>query len=407
MKKSNLLALVSLLTMFTTGAYALDLNHPLPNWLDKSREKLDGLPPVQPKTRAVPPAGFHIPAEYEPAAAVVISWAAYTDMLTGIAQAATGPGHAKIWAVAGPKSISGVPAASYSVINLPIDSVWVRDYGPFGLESGNKPGIVDTIYRHYQARRNDDAVPTGIAKAKGISVFAAPLILDGGNLMVDTKGNLFMTKRTYIWNSDKSQDQVDSILKSYFGVKNIITFEYSGYPGDPADGTGHIDMFMKLLNDHTVLISTAETEPFKSNAEKAIAYFNNRKAPDGEMYKIITVKGWSTDAWYTYTNSLIVNGTVIMPSYTGKETENAAGKAAYEQAGLKVVPVTSDESIVSGGSIHCTTQVIPVLPSGRAVSADTDYTQVPEYTKVDMTGVAVTPLTTGNGAAADQLVNSK
>ena len=228
---------LSLVSLLSSGAFALDLNKPLPNWIDQAREKSDGRGPLLPTTRAVPPAGFHIPAEYEPAAAVVISWAAYTPMLTGIAQAVTGPGHAQIWGVAAPASIPGVPANKYSRISLPIDSVWVRDYGPFGLSADNKPGIVDTIYRHYQYRRNDDMVPTGIAKAKKIDVFAMPLILDGGNLMVDSKGNLFMTKRTYIWNSDKSQDQVDSLLKSYFGAKKVITFEYSGYPGEPADGT--------------------------------------------------------------------------------------------------------------------------------------------------------------------------
>ncbi len=391
MKKSNVFAALSLITMFSTGAYALDLNNPLPNWVDKNREKADGKPPAISATRAVPPSGFHLPAEYEPAGAVVISWAAYTDMLTGIAKAVTGPGKAQLWAVAGPSSISGVPASKYSRISAPIDSVWVRDYGPFGIE-GNKPGIVDTIYRHYQYRRNDDAVPAVLAKAKNIGVYQMPLILDGGNLMVDSKGNLFTTKRTYIWNSDKSQEQVDSLLKSYFGAKKVITFEYSGYPGEPADGTGHIDMFMKLLDDNTVLLSVADTEPFKSNTEKAMAWFKANKAPNGQPYKIITVKGWATDAWYTYTNSLVVNGVAIIPSYSNKPQEEAAAKAAYESAGYTVVPVNSDESIVSGGSIHCTTQVIPMLPSGRALNSEEVFTQLPEY-KVDMTAAPLGPLT--------------
>jgi agmatine deiminase len=368
MKKLNSFFALSLISILSTGAFALDLKNPLPNWIDPSREKADGKPPVLAPTRAAPPSGFHIPAEYEPVAAVVIGWAGYTDMLTGIGQAATGPGHAKLWGVAAPAKIDGVPASSYSQIPLRIDSVWMRDYGPFGIESGNKPGIVDTIYRHYQERRNDDAVPTNLAKAKKIDVFGMSLILDGGNLMVDSKNDFFTTRRIYIWNSDKTQDQVDSMLKTYFGVKNIYTFEYSGYPNDPADGTGHIDMFMKLLNDHTVLISTSKEEPYKSNAEKAMAFFKDRKAPDGEMYKVITVNGWTDNgAWYTYTNSLLVNNTAIIPSYTGHDADNQAAVDAYKAGmpGVTVVPVNSDESITAGGSIHCTTQTIPVLPQTR------------------------------------------
>lgn len=396
MKKINFLSLL-LLTTFSSGVFALDLNKPLPNWVDSSREKSDGRGPTLP-TRAAPPSGFHIPAEYEPISAVVISWAAYTPMLTGIAQAVSGPGKAQVWGVAAPASLPGVPAGKYSKINLPIDSVWVRDYGPFGITGSGKPGIVDTIYRHYQYRRNDDAVPTGLGKAKKIDTFAMPLILDGGNLMVDSKGTLFHTRRTYIWNSDKSQEQVDQLLKSYFGVKRIVSFDYAGYPGEPGDGTGHIDMFQKLLNDHTILISVAETEPFKSAAEKAIAWYKANKASDGEAYKIITVKGWASDAWYTYTNSLVVNGVAIIPSYSGKPEEEAAAKAAYEQAGYTVVPVNSDDSIVSGGSIHCTTQSIPGAP-GKAV----DLTDIPVFQDMNVT-VPLAPLTNGSSASVNQLL---
>jgi agmatine deiminase len=319
----------------------------------------------------------------------------------------TGPGKAQLWGVASPATIQGVPAASYSRIAANLDSVWMRDYGPFGLSAGmNRPGIVDTIYRHYQYRRNDDALPVNLGKAKKIDVFGMPLILDGGNVMVDSKNNLYMTKRTYIWNAGKSVEQVDAILKSYFGVKNIYTFDYSGYPGEPADGTGHIDMFMKLLNDHTVLISVAATEPFKSNSEKAIAFFKNRKAADGEVFKIITVKGWEdSGTWYTYTNSVLVNKVAIIPSYSGHMTEEAAAKAAYEAgiAGVTVVPVPSDESITSGGSIHCVTQTIPVVP-GRVLKAEEIFTDKPEFTGVAV-DASISPLReSGNYSAVDQLI---
>ena len=345
-------------------AFALDLNHPLPNWLGPNEHPSKAV--TAPVKETVPPSGFRLPAEYEPASAVVIGWAAYTDMLTQIAKGVTGPGHADIWVAQGPDSIDGVPAEHYAKIDAPIDSVWARDYGPFGLKGDGTPGIVDATYRHYQERPSDDAFPANLGKAKNIPVYAMNMILDGGNIMVDSKGDLFMTKRTYKWNTSMSADQVDATLKKYFNVKNIYTFDYSGYPNDPSDGTGHIDMFMKLLNDHTVLISLADTEPYKSTGEKARAFFTNRTAPDGQPYKVITLKGWTASgAWYTYTNSLIINNVVLMPSYSGHDKDNAAAKAAYESgmSSVTVVPVTADQSIVDGGAIHCETQVIPMLPS--------------------------------------------
>ena len=358
--------IAALVIFYSINIYSA--NGPLPNWIDKSREVSDGKEPIIYSDKETLPSDFKIPAEYEPISAVVISWAGYTNMLTQIAKAACEKANAKVWILSAPQSISGLSSSCWQKISAPVDSVWVRDYGPFGISTKTmKPGIIDTTYRHYQYRRNDDAAPYNIGKSQNIPVYSAKIILDGGNFMIDSYGNLFTTYRTYIWNSNMSKDQVDSILKEYFKAKNIYVFEYAGYPDEPKDGTGHIDMFMKLINDHTVLISTADKEPFKSNGEKAIAFFKNKTAPDGIPYKVITVKGWYDESgyysgtWYTYTNSLIVNGTVIMPAYSGHEEENNKAEQAYRQAdnSINVVKVYSDDSITSGGSIHCITQTIP------------------------------------------------
>lgn len=363
MKRFIYLTLLILLSSnFQPSFAAPDLTNPLPNWIDPARENADGKPPKV-YSKEVTPSDFRIPAEYEAVSAVVMGWAGYTDMLSAIAAAVTGPGRAQAWVVAGPDYLPGV--SNYTKINARIDTVWMRDYGPFGVSEGSSQvGIVDSVYRHYQYRRNDDALPANLGRIKGIDVFGIPIILDGGNLMVDSKGNLFMTKRTYLWNPSYSKEQVDAELKTYFKVKNIYALDYAGYPDYPADGTGHIDMFLKLLNDNTVLVSIADTEPFKSAAEKAISFFENMTAPNGAPYKIIKVKGWSRyGTWYTYTNSLIVNNTVLMPSYSG--ADNAQGAAAYEAGmpGVTVIPINSDSSIRAGGSIHCVTQTIPAVSS--------------------------------------------
>ncbi len=395
-KKNGFLTLL-LLSALSTGAYALDLNKPLPNWIDHSREKSDGrAPELAPSRRGPTPSDFRMPAEYEPVSAVTLGWAGYTSMLSSIARAVTGPGKAQVWVVGGPTSISGVPAEKYSRISARLDTVWMRDYGPFGVSNG-KPGIVDSVYRHYQYRRNDDAVPGVLGQAKNIGVYAMPIIMDGGNLMVDSQGTLYHTNRTYIWNAGMSREQVDAHLKNYLKVKKIVTFDYAGYPGEPADGTGHIDMFIKLLNDNTVLLAVTEDQPFKAACDKAMAWFKANKAPNGQPYKIITVKGWSGDAWYTYTNSTLVNGVAIVPSYSSS-SEEANAKAAYEQAGYRVVPVPSDDSIVAGGSIHCVTQTIPGAPG-----KDVDRTEIPVFYGMDVS-VPLAPLTDGASRSADQLL---
>jgi len=347
------------------AAYTMSAS-PLPNWLAPG-EKIKQVPSDLKRELTVKtPAGFRIPAEYEPVSVVVLGWKAYTGLLTGIVKAASAHG-AQVWAVDGPSKISGV--SNYKSISFPLDSVWMRDYGPFGIKNGSQLGIVDSIYRHYQYRPDDDALPKKLGNYAGAGVYSMNIILDGGNLMVDSLGNLYMTKRTYKWNSDKSESEVNQILKDSLKVKNIYTFEYAGYPGDPSDGTGHIDMFMKLLNDNTVLIAKSEDEPFKTTCEKAVKWFEGNTAPNGKPWKIVRSEGWYTSSgvWYTYTNSLIVNNTVIMPSFSGHSKEEAGAIAAYKAGmpGVTVVPVSSDDSIVDGGSVHCVTQTLPVAPSAK------------------------------------------
>ncbi len=91
--KKTICTLILLLGATLQAMAAKDLANPLPNWIDPSRERADGRPPMK-VSRAAVPADFRIPAEYETASAVVIGWAGYTSMLTAIAKGASRPGRA-------------------------------------------------------------------------------------------------------------------------------------------------------------------------------------------------------------------------------------------------------------------------------------------------------------------------
>lgn len=364
MRKFYSLSFLLIVFLFFTAFFKEKSSKPLPNWIDPAREKSDRMPPIQ-FGRRTPPSNFRVPAEYEPIKAITMGFAGYSSMLIEIAQIASTHGNAEVWAAEGPSFIEGVPKEKYFNSSCKINTVWMRDYGPFGiLEGTNEIGIIDTIYRHYSYRRDDDKIPTCMGEEKNISSYAMPLIYDGGNFMIDTEKNLFMTKRIYNWNADKSENEVNSLIEEYFNVGKIHAFDYAGYPGYPADGTGHIDMFLKLLDDETILVAETADEPFKTASEKAISYFNSIKTPAGNNYKIVGIPGWQSDGtWYTYTNSLIINDVVIIPGYASFGAKNKMAEEIYQKAmpGKIIKSVNSDNSITSGGSIHCLTQQIPKL----------------------------------------------
>ncbi len=350
--------LLSALTLITTvNVYA---NEPLPNWIDHSREKI--VAPLEiSKGESAPPSGFRLPAEYEPAQAVSIGNMAFTPMLQEIATAVVGSG-TEIWISGEELNLNVKNKSLVKQLGCALDTVWMRDYGPVGITESGDLAIVDSIYRHYQYRVSDDHAPECIANNFSLINFNMPIILDGGNLMVDSVGNLFMTKITYKWNNKMSAEKINETLKEYFGVHTIHAIDYAGIPGNPLDGTGHIDMFVKLLNDETVLISQTTSPGFKEATENAVKYFKSIKTPSGNDYKILRTPGWSNGrTWYTYTNSLIVNNLALVPKFSGHDEDNKTAERAYVNGNpnLSVKMIDSDQSIIYGGSIHCVTQLIP------------------------------------------------
>lgn len=306
-------------------------------------------------------ADLRVPAEFEPVQSVVIGWREPLSILKDISRALAEDSTVSVIAADGPRQLANLPRDRYEPVECPLNSIWIRDYGPIGIHSETgQVAFVDAIYRHFSSRRSDDRLPQCLAQKLDFPAVKTDLILDGGNFMTDSAGNLFMTNRTYSWNSRMPRAEVDEQLKKIYGAQKIHVLEYAGSPRAPLDGTGHIDMFAKLLSPDTILISEADSEPFRSVFDAAADYFKKIKTSDGRDYNVVRIGGWYNDGtWYTYTNSLLVNGLALVPEYSGQDEKNEQARAIYESAGFRVRMIPSDKSIVRGGSIHCVTQTIP------------------------------------------------
>jgi agmatine deiminase len=343
-----------------------DGNRVLPNWAtaeERAVEEATELP-VSPRGSVPPGPGYRVPAQFEPVQAVVMTWAGYQNTLKGISVAAAAAG-AQVWMVGGPASIPGVPADHYKSLPFGYDSIWMRDYGPVGIDEATKQlGIVDTTYRHYAVRTQDNAVSCRIAGQLNAECHPTSLILDGGNYMTDGKGNVFLTKRVYDWNKSLPQEKVDDLLKTYLGAKNVYTIDYAkASNGEPADGTGHMDMFAKIIAECRVVVVQTQDEPFKTTTDKAAQFFSQLPCGNG-TYEVSRVKGWrSNGVWYTYSNALMVNKSLIIPQYANRAAENAEAIAHYQQLlpGYTIAGVDTEELIRLGGSVHCITKDIPAI----------------------------------------------
>lgn len=327
-------------------------------------------------------------AEWEEMRGTVISWKAYTTFLSEIVRYAQEEGLVYIFcsdsnSVRSTLQNASIPLNNVRCIEESTNSVWIRDYGPNNvyLDEVGELIFVDWVYN--RSRPEDDLSPEVLGDYIGIDVYgstSAPtdLVNTGGNFMADGLGNAFSSnlvmeenEYTSAYNSTpKTEAEVDQIIYDYMNIDNYIKMQVLDY-----DDIHHIDMHMKLLDEETILVGEypdgiADGPKIEQNIQYIL---DNFTTPFGTQYKIERIPmpqgtNWSGNpAWpssngtyTTYTNSLIINKTILVPIYN--YTSDADALQVYEDLmpGYNVIGINSNDPIQASGAIHCTSHEIGV-----------------------------------------------
>jgi agmatine deiminase len=234
-------------------------------------------------------------------------------------------------------------------VHIPSGRIWVRDHGPLSVWTDNGVAFMD--FEDFANSGVSSALPMNLAQLWEIDCFQhGNLILDGGNFMVDSYNTLFATDRLYSNNSGSSTEYIDTLLKNYMGIDNIVTFQQMG----SSDVWGHIDMQMKLLDDSTVVISSVEQGwPVHSILEENFEKFALLTSPFGTPYRIARLP--KADNWKSYTNALIINNKVIIPQYDHPNDTIAVNTYQALMPHHQVVGINANAIVGWDGVIHCIT----------------------------------------------------
>jgi len=255
----------------------------------------------------------------------------------------------------------GLDADGFQLLDVgDTDAMWARDYGPVShVTADGEVGFVD--FRYYHGRHWDDATPTKLAADWGVNVFRPSMSFEGGNFMADAAGTCYATEKIYQQNPGHAADEIDKWMREYAGCEQVVSLARP-----KGLGTGHIDMFAKLIDEGTVILGEYDPAVRPENAEIL--------DETADMLEALTTAGggglevhriplpWDeTGVWYTYTNSLILNDVVLVPVYSKFKDLEAQAISVYAAAapGLTVKTVNSDGVIPSGGAIHCVTMTVP------------------------------------------------
>lgn len=354
----------------------------LPRWRE------GGTPPDDPNQKLVPfavkasqPLGdmpptsglIASPPEYSPTDGVIFRYTtSYGNVVTACVAALTGsPAHnEKAYVVVSSAAAQATASAGFAAAGAdlskvvffiePTDSVWLRDYGPHFVWQSNTLTIADSHY--YPTRPLDNFIPTLLAENHYIvPPYPMGLYYSGGNFQPGPNRSGFITSLINSDNPDLTNQQIADLYQKYQGIDTLHIM-----PRLPStvDGTGHIDMWMYLVDDDTVIISQ-----FKPGSNPTAIQITDAAVPYMQAlgFNVFRTPAWNVGSThYTYTNAFRVNDRIFTISYASGNpayaADDAAAAAAWQAAAgpnVTLVPINCYQIIPAAGAIHCIVMQVP------------------------------------------------
>ena len=335
-------------------------------------------------------------AEWEEVEALTISWTSFPCIQKQIVAGAQteclvivfadDPSEAESYltgnSCGGPLSLENV-----QIVETEYNTIWIRDYGAntvYGSWNDDRV-LVDWLYN--RPRPEDDAIPDVLAETMGIDLYSTTaeptdLMNTGGNWMSDGFGTAFASELVLDENDggstwwtdfpDHTEAEIDGIMSDFHGTETFIKM-----PNLPFDGIHHIDMHMKLLDESTLLVAeypagVADGPQIDANMEYVLSNFTTRWGTPFDVIRIPSPPEQGNgggypdqNGWYlTYTNSVFVNNTILLPTYYTEYDTTALRIYSELLPGYNVVGIDCDnngQAIISqSGAIHCITHSVGV-----------------------------------------------
>lgn len=337
-----------------------------------------------------PPSGsVRTAAEWEEVEYLVITWqSGYQNIQRQIVAAAVNECKVIITtqnqtSVSNYLSSFGIDLTNVIFMNAPSNSLWIRDYAGNTIYSDDvgELALVDWIYN--RPRPQDNVMPSAHASLLGIPIYITnsgtnDLVNTGGNFMSDGLGTAFASELILEENASgnpygvsvKNETQINQIMMDYMGIENYIKM-----PTLPYDEIHHIDMHMKLLNEETLLVSKyppgiADGPQIEANINYVLSNFESAFSTPYKVKWIDappSISGSYPDtggSYRTYSNSVIINKTILVPVYRPEVDVVALSRYQELMPGYTIVGIDVDNSgenlIASLGAIHCITHTIGV-----------------------------------------------
>ncbi|EJW99266.1 peptidyl-arginine deiminase family protein [gut metagenome] len=268
----------------------------------------------------------------------------------------------------------------------PTNDTWARDHAFLTVIDTAGIQLLDYRFNGWGGKFEatyDNAINRRLYEAgvvKGNYTSRLDFELEGGSIESDGKGTLLTTAECLLnpnRNPQYDKAQIESILAEDFGIDHFLWLEHGALAGDDTDS--HVDTLARLCPNDTIVYVQCQrpTDKHYEDLRLMEAELQAFRTREGEPFRLIPVP--LPEAIYdedgerlpaTYANYLVMNRTVLFPTYAQPEGDEMA-KRALQQAfpGYDIVGVDCRALIRQHGSLHCATMQYPrgVVPEKESV----------------------------------------
>jgi agmatine deiminase len=328
--------------------------------------------------------GLTMPPEWAPHERTLMAWPCRRELWDGHMEAAKAESAGVANAVAAFEPVTMVAAnaadaaqaraalaGNVEVLELPIDDSWLRDSGPiFVVDDVARPTRRMGVHWGFNAWGDkftgyaDDAAIGGLLAERLGDVVTAPMVLEGGSIIVDGTGTLVTTEQCLLHpnrNPELGREQIEQHLRDYLGATRVVWLG-QGLVED-RDTDGHVDLIAAFIAPGRLLLqSTLHGTPnHDTMAEnRRIAEAAGLEVVDFPLLAYTSVDGEEVVA--SYMNLYMGDRFIVVPTAGQADLdEEALGRLREVFAGKEVVGVPGVTHAFGGGGPHCITQQVPAL----------------------------------------------
>ncbi len=253
------------------------------------------------------------------------------------------------------------------------DDTWLRDSGPITLTQGEDSfRLLDFRFTGWGGKFDASQDDQLVAHLHGLDLFAdaqrheIDFALEGGAIETDGAGTLLTTWRClHERHPDVSRDDLTTQLAGWLAQDRVLWLDHGYLEGDDTDA--HIDTLARFAAEDVIVYQACDdvTDTHYPELQAMAAELAALRTRNGEPYRLFALP-WPKPVFdegrrlvVSYANFLIINGAVLIPSYSDVADTRAQEVMAEAFPGRAIVPVPCRPLIWQNGSLHCLTMQLP------------------------------------------------